>query len=262
MLTIFSSPRPFTEQRFAKIQLNSVKSWLHLEPKPRIILLGDRKYESGIEMLADLGCEIVGKIKRNQWGTPLVGDMLIRAQNMAKTNIVAWINTDLIMLQDFMEAIQQVEGKFEQWLLIGAKWRLYGKPPEIDFNKKNWQRDIRRLCERNGDRQPRSGSNYQVFTNGLFQGKIYKRPVAWGRIKMDTWLVWQVLKRGIPVIDATDAILAVHQDHRHLGKKIIQQNDGSEEIKLQYKLTERRSSGGGRISNATWILDEKGLRKR
>lgn len=280
MLTIFTSPRPFTEQRFAKIQLNGVKSWLQLEPKPRVILFGDERREPGIEMLGGLGCEIVGKVKRNRWGTPLFGDLLIKAQNMAQTNIIAWINADMIMLKDFMEAIEYVSVRLEQFLLIGAKWRLYGDPPEVDFTHPEWQSHVRKLCERNGERQPRSGSNYQVFTNGLFRGRLYKfledrphgpieedspiayPPIAWGRIRMDTWAVWQMLRRGIPVVDATDAILAVHQNHRHFGKKTIPQNSGSEEIRLQDVLTERRKSGGGRISNATWILDKKGLRKR
>lgn len=282
MLTIFSSPRPFTEKRFEKIQMNALDSWLRLKPRPAIILFGDERHELGIERLVAHG-GIVGwakDVKRNQWGTPLVGDLLIKAQRMAQTDFVAWVNTDIILLQDFMEAIQQVEKVFRQFLLIGAKWRLYGEPPEIDFTRDDWQRYVRKLRERNGERQPKSGSNYQVFTNGLFRGHLYgclrgrpKKhlhkdfpmeypPVAFGRIRMDTWLVWQALRRGIPVIDATDVILAVHQDHRHIGKRVIPQDSGSEEIQLQDKLTERRESGGGRISNATWVLTKEGLRKR
>lgn len=274
MLTIFSSPRPFTEKRYEKIQINALRSWRRLRPSPAIILFGDEKHESGIEMLTD---SPVTDVKRNRWGTPLVGDLLIKAQRMARTDFVAWVNTDIILLQDFMEAIKQVERQLRQFLLIGAKWRLYGEPPKIDFTRDDWQRHVRKLCKHGGERQPRSGSNYQVFTNGLFRGHLYKRlddrpshkedfpveypPIAWGRIRMDTWLVWQCLRREIPVIDATDAILAVHQDHRHIGKRVIPQDSGSEEIGLQDKLTERRESGGGRISNATWVLTEKGLRR-
>lgn len=287
MLTIFSSPRPFTEKRFEKIQMNALDSWVRLKPRPDIILFGDKRHEQGIDMLAR---KLSGHarriaqyrwetdIKRNRWGTPLVGDLMINAQRMAQTDFVAWVNTDIILLQDFMEAIKQVERQLRQFLLIGAKWRLYGEPPEIDFTRDDWQRHVRKLCKHGGERQPRSGSNYQVFTNGLFRGHLYKRlddrpshkedfpveypPIAWGRIRMDTWLVWQCLRREIPVIDATDAILAVHQDHRHIGKRVIPQDSGSEEIGLQDKLTERRESGGGRISNASWILDKQGLRKQ
>lgn len=277
MLTIFSSPRPFTEKRYEKIQINALRSWRRLQPSPAIILFGDEKHEQGIGMLTD---SPVTDIKRNRWGTPLVGDLLIKAQRMARTDFVAWVNTDIILLQDFMEAIKQVERQLRQFLLIGAKWRLYGDPPDIDFSG-DWQRHIRKLCKHGGERQPRSGSNYQVFTNGLFRGHLYDRlehrpekhidgdfpieypPIAWGRIRMDTWLVWQALRREIPVIDATDVILAVHQDHRHLGKKVIHpQDNGSVEIGLQDTLTERRASGGGRISNATWVLTKAGLKQK
>lgn len=286
MLTIFSSPRPFTEKRFAKIQANAVRSWIRLKPMPDIILFGDEKHEPGIEKLVTWLSDFngfrgfVNDVRRNRWGTPLVGDLLIKAQRMAQTDFVAWVNTDMVLLQDFMNAIQRVEKVFRQFLMIGAKWRLYGDPPDIDFAEPDWQQEVRNLCKLSGERQPRSGSNYQVFTNGLFRGHLYESlkdkprkhlhkdfpveypPIAFGRIRMDTWLVWQALRRGIPVIDATDVILAVHQDHRHIGKKVIPQDSGSEEIRLQDRLTERRESGGGRISNATWILDEEGLRKR
>lgn len=280
MLTIFSSPRPFTERRFAKIQMNGVNSWLQLRPTPRVILFGDEKREPGIEKLADLGCEIVSKVKRNQWGTPLVGDLLIKAQRRAETDLVAWINADMIMLQDFMDTIKKVERQLRQFLLIGAKVRLLGEPPEIDFSRDDWQRYVRKLCKRVKEYQPKAGSDYHVFTNGLFRGHLYKYlrsrlevhthadfpieypSIAWGRIRMDTWLVWQCLRREIPVIDASVMILAAHQDHRHIGKRVIPQDDGGEEIKLQDKLTERRKSGGGRISNATWVFDKKGIRKK
>jgi len=281
VLTIFSSPRPFTERRFVKIQMNAIKSWFRLEPTPRIILFGDERHESGIGTLAGLGCEIVKDVRRNRWGTPLVGSLLMKAQRMAQTDIVAWINTDMIMLRDFAEAIRVVRRHFRQFLLIGAKWRLYGEPPEIDFSSPDWQRYVRELCDRGGDRQPRSGSNYHAFTNGAFRGRLYERledrpkkhlykdfpveypPIAWGRIRMDTWLVWQMLRRDVPVVDATDAILAVHQDHRHFENgRVIDQDPGTPEIRLQKRLAERRISGGGRISNATWELTKEGLKKR
>ena len=280
MLTIFSSPRPFTEKRFAKIQMNGVNSWLRLKPRPRIILFGDERREPGIETLGKLGCEIVGGIKRNRWGTPLLGDLMLKAQSMAKTDLVAWVNMDIILMWDFMEAIQKAERQLRQFLLIGAKVRLLGEPPEIDFSRDDWQRHVRKLCKRVKEYQPKAGSDYHVFTNGLFRGHLYKRlrdrpekhtdkdfpieypPIAWGRIRMDTWLVWQCLRRAIPVVDATDVILAVHQDHRHIGKRVIPQDDGGEEIKLQPELTERRKSGGGRISNATWVFDKKGIREK
>lgn len=281
MLTIFSSPRPFTEKRYEKIQMNAIESWKRLRPRPEIILFGDERHESGIGKLIEAGgCIQRVDVRRNRWGTPLLGDLMLKAQSMAETDLVAWVNTDMILLKDFMEAIKRVERQLRQFLLIGAKWRLYGEPPDIDFSD-DWQRHVRKLCKRGGERQPRSGSNYQAFTNGLFRGHLYDRlehrpekhidgdfpieypPIAWGRIRMDTWLVWQCLRREIPVIDATDVILAVHQDHRHLGKKVIHpQDNGSAEIGLQDTLTERRASGGGRISNATWVLTKKELRKK
>ena len=61
------------------------------------------------------------------------------------------------------------------------------------------------------------GSLYDGFNLDYF---IFPRPLfenipsfAVGRPAWDNWMVYEARRRQIPVIDATDAILAVHQNH-------------------------------------------------
>ncbi len=282
MLTLFTTCKPFGRKTDAIIETNALTSWGFLEPRPEIILFGDEKYEKGIESLANqLGYHLVGDLVRNRWDTPLLGDIMLRAQKIARYDILCRANADLIFFQDFVEAIEIVSGEFRQFLLIGAKWQMEGPMPRLDFSG-DWRKEVMDLAGRTGHRHPRSGSDYHVFTRGLFRGRKFRRledrpkmhthpdfpiefvPLAWGPIRFDTWLVWQALRREIPVIDATEMIFAVHQDHRYRGENRdrIKQEDGSEQTDLNKKLSERSLSGGGRISNATWILDKNGLRKK
>jgi len=282
MLTIFTTCKPFVRKTDTIIQTNALASWAFLEPCPEVILFGDEKYEKGItELSKRFGYRLVGNLVRNRWDTPLLGDIFLRVQRIAKHDILCRMNADLILFQDFVDAIKIVSREFRQFLLIGAKWQLEGPMPRLDL-RKDWHRDILDLAERTGHRHPPAGSDYHVFTRGLFRGVKFRRledrpeehlhndfpiefvPLAWGPIRFDTWLVWQALRRDIPVIDATEMIFAVHQDHRYQGLDMarIKQDDGSEQTELNKRFSERGSSGGGRISNATWVLDKKGLRKR
>ncbi len=282
MLTLFTTCKPFRRKTDTIIQTNALSSWGFLEPRPEIILFGDEKYEKGITELSErLGYRLIGDLVRNQWDTPLLGDIMLRAQKVAKHDILCRTNADLIFFQDFMEAVKIVSREFRQFLLIGAKWQLEGPMGRLDFSG-DWRKEVLDLARRTGHRHPRSGSDYHVFTRGLFRGRKFRGledrpkmhthpdfpiefvPLAWGPIRFDTWLVWQSLRREIPVIDATEMIFAVHQDHRYQGAGMprIAQQDGSEQVKLNERFSERARSGGGRISNATWVLDKKGLRKK
>lgn len=282
MLTLFTTCKPLVRKTDIIIQTNALTSWRFLDPEPEVLIFGDEKYEKGITELSNrFGYRLVGDLVRNRWGTPLLGHIMLQAQKIAKHDILCRTNADLIFFQDLMEAIRVVSREFRQFLMIGAKWQLEGPMPRLDL-RDNWRRDVLDLAKRTGHRHPPAGSDYHVFTRGLFRGSKFRGleyrpekhvhpdfpiefvPLAWGPIRFDTWLVWQALRRDIPVIDATEMIYAVHQDHRYQGegKPRIVQDDGGEQTELNKKLSERRASGGGRISNATWILDKKGLRKK
>ncbi|MEM4297001.1 MAG: glycosyl transferase family 2, partial [Nitrososphaerota archaeon] len=43
MITLFACPRSFTDEHIALIQTKAIQSWLLLEPRPQIILLGNEK---------------------------------------------------------------------------------------------------------------------------------------------------------------------------------------------------------------------------
>ena len=278
-VTIFSSCKPSTKAPFSAIHCNAIGSWSRLEPTPEIILFGNEKHEPGISELAERhGCRQVADVKRNRWGTPLVGPFMLTAQRIASNELLGFVNTDIILCQDFMEAIARIAVELRQFVMIGTKWNLEGEAPRMKFHK-GWQERIRSLAKERGQSHYRTGTDYLMFTKGVYRGGFYKRlrdrperhihpdfpvefpPLAWARLRTDTWLVWQALRREIPVVDATEVVFVIHQEHPHQAG-VIGLERNTPEIRLNEKLAERRISGGGRVSNATWVLTKKGLVKK
>jgi hypothetical protein len=52
--------------------------------------------------------------------------------------------------------------------------------------------------------------DYYVFSRGLGRDLL---PLAIGRVGWDNWLIWHARSQGAAVVDATQVITAVHQDH-------------------------------------------------
>src|SRR5574340_1281413 len=105
MLTFFSLPKPF-RGHIGIIQQNAIRSWLHLRPGNDIILYGDE------EGTADFACEFglchVPDLKRNEYGTPLIGSMFRNAQTRAQHPYLCYINADILLFPDFLEALRIV----------------------------------------------------------------------------------------------------------------------------------------------------------
>ena len=129
MLTIFTVPKPF-KGHINTIQRNSIKSWKLIKPKPEIILFGN---DAGIKEAAqEFSVTHVPDIKCNDYGTPLLSDVFAKAKKMAKTEILCYVNADILLFNDIIDSINKV--KFKKFLIVGQRWNL-DITNEIDFTK-------------------------------------------------------------------------------------------------------------------------------
>src|SRR5690242_19136057 len=118
MLTIFATPKPF-RGHIAVIQRNAIRSWTLLRPACEIILLGD---EEGIaETAAEFGLRHISDVARNSFGTPLVSDLFRQAQQLSSRNFFCYVNSDIVLMDDFMEAIRRVAKEKSRFLLVGHR---------------------------------------------------------------------------------------------------------------------------------------------
>ncbi|MBM0740841.1 hypothetical protein JOY44_04285 [Phormidium sp. CLA17] len=203
MLTLFAIPKAFRGE-FDQIQRNAITSWTLLEPKPEIILLGDD--EGTAEVAKEFGVKHVSGIERNEYGTPLLSSIFEIAQRVGVEPLFAYVNADIILLNDFMTTIQQIP--FQQFMMTGQRWNL-------DFNEAiapntSWAEELRDRALTLGRLEGPQAMDYFVFPRDTYTSIP---PFAIGRLCWDNWMLYRALNLNIPLIDATEAIVAIHQNH-------------------------------------------------
>ncbi|MCJ7653273.1 MAG: hypothetical protein MUO75_06195 [Actinobacteria bacterium] len=253
MLTVFSIPKPF-EGHIGTIQRNAIESWTMLRPKPEIILFG---YEPGIEAVAgELDTLHISEVARNQFGTPMVRDLFTKAQEKASNDILCYVNADIILMSDFMAAVKAVCEQPE-FLMVSRRWNI-DVDRRLDFELPNWEADLKKRIQED---KPQAVYAIDYF---LFTKYLYKEipDLAIGRMAWDNWLVYHARMSGAPVIDATEVVTILHQNHiyDHLRAKSVIDVHKNPEVKQNTKI-----AGGAEhyfsISSANWKLTEKGLMK-
>jgi len=259
LLTIFSIPKPFLGH-IGVIQRNAIRSWCELGPACEVLLFGD---DQGVaEIAAELGVKHIPEVARNEFGTPLVNSLFARAERLASKRLLAYVNADIILMDDFPQAIERVP--WRRFLVIGQRWDM-DIAEMLDFTASDWKCRLRAEVLMRGVLHPQLGVDYFVYPRGLW-GEV--PPFAIGRTAWDNWLIYRARVLGARVIDATEVVMDVHQNHDHsytsLGQKALDpQNDFLKGVEAKRNL---ELAGGPShifdIRDATWALTARGLRPK
>lgn len=210
-ITIFTVPKPFKGHN-GMIQRNAILSWLKLEPRPEIILMGDE--EGMMEVAREFGLIYEPSTDRNDHGTPLINSIFERAQELATNGIIAYVNTDIIFTRNFPAAIEAVSN-LSSFLVVGRRWDIDIWQP-IDFDDAEWDVHLADNARKTELLHGTTGIDYFIFRKGLYRGLP---PFAVGRTVWDNWLIWEAKRQGTQLIDATHAIHAFHQEHSYTHAK-------------------------------------------
>jgi len=250
-VTIFSAPKPFRGPADAA-QWNAIMSWGSLRPRPQIILMGDA--EGGRHVSRDLGALHVPDIPYNEFGTPLVSGMFALAAERAEHSVLCYANADVMFTDTLPQAARTVAGRWDSFLLTGRRYdvSLGGR---WEFGDPTWQDALDAVARRRGRLDPWIAADYFVFRRGEFSDVP---PFALGRTVWDNWLIYAARAARIAVVDATAAVLAVHQRHdysHHPG--------GREEIWAGPEAQRNLALAGGLdhafcIADATHVLTRSG----
>jgi hypothetical protein len=204
MLTIFTIPKPF-RGHVGVIQRNAIESWIHLEPRPEIVLCGD---DAGVaEAAAEFRVQHLPNVASNEFGTPFLDSAFERVQGMARHRIVCYVNADIIFLPDFIAAVQRITSA--RFLMVGQRWNLDVTGP-IRFEEPDWQRRLRERTLESAELSPPGAIDYFVFPKGVL-GELPAFVV--GRPGWDNWMLQRAHALRIPVIDTTAVNMIIHQNH-------------------------------------------------
>jgi len=212
MITLFTTAKPFVGNA-AVTQYNTLACWRSLLPQGEVLLIGAE--EGAAEAAKELGVRLVPDVERNKFGTPLLGAMFSAAEQSASHPLLLYANADILFTGRLPQAAAAVSGRRKPFLLIGRRWDtdIAGR---MDFSKPDWEQNLLDAAKSKGKPGIKSALDYFMFPKGGWggpEGLAEFPPLAVGRLAWDNWLVFWALARRMDVINASDFILAVHQNH-------------------------------------------------
>ena len=209
-LAIFAMPKAF-DGHIGVIQRNAIRSWSRLTGV-QTILLGD---ESGTATMAEeVDATHIPKVECNEYGTPYVASCFAAASSASSASLLAYVNADIILMSDFVHAVERVAQRHRLFLLAGQRTDL-DLVESLAFED-GWDLALRKRAEQEGHLLGPEGIDYFVFRPGLFTNIP---PFAIGRWIWDNWLLREATRVGPALIDATPSIRVIHQSHdyNHVG---------------------------------------------
>jgi hypothetical protein len=206
-LTIFTTPKPFVGETAVQ-QRNAIRSWQALGDSVSVLLLGDDG--GAAEVAEELGIELITDVERSRYTTPLISSLFGVAHRCSRSDLLCYVNADIILMSDFIRAIERIPAR--AFLACGQRWDFDLNDP-IQFDDLSWSTELRARVQRQGSLHGVTGLDYFLYPRGLF-GSL--PPFVVGRGLWDNWFIFHARSRGIPVIDVTSEVLAVHQNHEYL----------------------------------------------
>jgi hypothetical protein len=252
-LTLFTIPKGFTEPHVSLIQRNALASWQHLGKEVQVLLMGD---DPGVAAAArEYGATHMAGAATNEFGTPLLDWAFSEAATNGSGALLCYLNADIILVDDFLAAVQRLPAR-DDYLAIGQRWNCDVRAP-IDFAARG--STLARWARENGELDQGRGSDYFVFPRGADFGLP---PFAVGRPGWDNWMMGRTLELHLPLIDITECVTVIHQNHdyAHVAARNGSDWEGPE--------AERNRRLGGWLetylhspANATHRLTTGGLRR-
>ncbi len=205
MLTFFTTPKAF-HGHIGTIQRNALKSWIQLDPRPEVLMMGD---DPGVLETAQEFNFKHCPLKTPAGQVPLLSDIFQTAYKEASYDYLCFINTDIILLDDFMPAFHKIRQKFTKFLMISSRWNL-DIAEILPLESPDERTQLRQKAVQKHDMYPAGGSDYFVFHKSMFHDIP---PLLLGRGYWDNWLMYQAKQEQAAVIDVTYDVIAVHQNH-------------------------------------------------
>jgi hypothetical protein len=205
LITLFSSPKPFTDPRIALIQGNAIQSWVHL-PEVEVLLIGEE--EGAARVTRELNVRLITDVARNAKGTPLISSMFHLARDNSSSPLLGIINTDILLMSDFVDAAKQMMKLKEKYVMLSQRWDINLASP-LEFSA-DWQDRLRSSVLSEGRLHRPAGSDYFVFPRDCYSDVP---DFAIGRAGWDNWMIYKARKEKLPVIDCTSSVMVIHQNH-------------------------------------------------
>ena len=205
MITFLSSAKPFIGLD-KENQIRAIRSWKSCAEGAEVILYGDTE---GQDLVAkELSVKVHRNVEASEFGTPLFDSIVTHAENVSTHDFFVYLNCDVIMNASLARVIFGL--KFRSYLLVGQRIDLGAEVKDL-VDVKYLDENIKELAAKGMAKLHWArGSDYFAFSRGTWDPAP---SVTIGRAGYDNVLIWDCLKRKIPVIDCTLALRVYHQFH-------------------------------------------------
>lgn len=253
MWSIVAIPKAFKGE--AKInQENAIKSWTLLPFNPQIVLCGN---DPGVKEYAqDHNLRYYPYLKYSEGGAPLLDSVFNSLEAITGiTQNVLFINSDIILLQDFRNAI--LTSFTRRCIQIGQRRDLEVALP-IPVGGDNWSPFLGHIVHSKGVLHGPSGLDFFFFPSDL----DWKMPsFALGRTAWDNWIPYRAKQLGLDIMDVTKEVTVVHPVHgyNHLPQGANQAWKGYDAEKNQILLGPR--SHAFTTDHSDYVLTKKGFKR-
>jgi hypothetical protein len=205
-VALFTAPKPFTDNHIKIIQRNAIQSWKALGKDVEIWLVGD---EEGVGQTAkELGVGYIPDVARNESGTPRIDSIFGLVREKSDAEFLCYVNADILLFPDLLKTIDLVRQTKEEFLLIGRRWDAKVTEP-LDIHP-GWEKEFIEATIKGSKLHKATGSDYFIFPRTIF---TEIPPFAVGRAGWDNWMIFHGRVKHLPVIDTSDSITVIHQNH-------------------------------------------------
>lgn len=192
------------------VQRNGLSSWCALDPVPDLMVFGD--VQPGLMESTRARVYPPGELS-GRGGVPLITYIIKQGLLVAKHDIVCYVNADIVLMDDFLPAIARCREAFEEYAMIGCRVDV-SMSSRVLFNGDDWQQRLRVLAS--GQRGYTGGADFFAMPRATWHKALNGMADFYvGRPTWDTHLIWRLLMVGIPVVDVTADVLAIHQKHKY-----------------------------------------------
>lgn len=204
MVTFMTTFKPFVGDD-AMRQRNALLSWLSLGQRVEVFVFGVPPAPDDLSNLYNI--RNYPWVDWNNTGMPRVDTMFQLARRDSANDYLAYVNGDIVLGADFVKALYVPKGS--RFVLVGQRWDTDYLAPIKDVSIDAVQR-YRDAATRQGRLRGPTGMDYFAFPKATFPEAP---PLVPGGVVWDGYMIYYAEKQGIPVIDATHDILAIHQNH-------------------------------------------------
>ena len=204
-ITLFSIPKPF--RGLADVQQrNAIESWLALDSRPRILLMGD---DHGVhEVSREYGVEHIPDVRKNEFGTPLLGSAFQLAAERAAGGLLGYVNADIILPPDTCARATSVSRR--SFVMVCQRHDVEVRD-RLGFASETRASTFAGLAKSASPDARPTAIDLFLFSNIPAHTAI--PDFAVGRQGWDNWFLYNAWRHRIPIIDASPVLNIYHQKH-------------------------------------------------